>query len=84
MARQYYFNFPRHKKHAMTSQIRALTKFAPARKRTTWHRNLQNSRTLTSDFSFTKTIWTEILQEQYIEGIVFYLNPTCFGTGVPL
>ena len=60
-------------KHAMTSQIRSLTRFASARKRTTWRRNLKNLRTLTNDFSFTKMIWTEILREEFIEGIIAQL-----------
>jgi hypothetical protein len=82
IAYHYYFKFPQHKKHAMTSQIRVLTKFVPARKRT-WRQNLHNSRTFTSNFSFTKMIWTEILQEQYIEGIILF-KPNLFWDWGPL
>ena len=68
----------------MTSRIRALTKFASARKRLKWRRILQKSRTLIVDFSFNKMIWAEIFQKQSVEGIILYLNTTCFGTGVRL
>ena len=40
--------------------------------------------TLTVDFSFNKTTLVEIFRKQSIEGIIFYLNTTCFGSGVPL
>ena len=46
--------------------------------------NMASDFALTIDFSFNKTIWAEIFWKQSIEGIIFYLNTTCFGSGVPL
>ena len=67
----------------MTSKIRALTKLASSRKRSTWRRILQKSQTLTVDFSFNKTIWAEIFRKQSIEGNIFYLNTTFWGFNKP-
>ena len=35
---------------------------------------------MADNLSLTKMIWTEILQEQFFEGNIFYLKSTCFRT----
>ena len=65
-------------KNKGADQIRVCTE------KTRWRPILQKSRTLIVDFSFDKTIWAEIFRKQSIEGIIFYLNTTCFWSGVPL
>ena len=71
-------------KHAMTSENERADQIRACTYKNNMASKFEKSRTLTNDFSFIKMSWTEIVQEQFIEGIIFYLKSICFGTGVPL